>query len=269
MNKNQKKKHVAPRRQKKKNDNIVSGGKAGVNTRVYEPWMPVFPASITRRLRYSTNITGATTAGAITSTYVFRANDLFDPDFTSTGHQPMGFDQLILWYNHFCVLSAKIRIVCKNTAGTVPTVCLRVDGSSTPITVIDRVVEEGGCVTEDLEVKGAYGANKILELSVDIAKLQGVSRSAITADPTLRGDAATSPTEVTYFHFTMWDTAGSTGSCACDVILEQTATFMEPRDLTESYRTVGAGSKVPPNPLLRAESKSSIDLGDFTLVKKR
>jgi hypothetical protein len=154
--------------------------------------MPVFPASIVRRLRYSTTVSMATTSGAITFTQVFRANDLFDPDFTGTGHQPMGFDQLMTWYNHFCVVSAKIRIVCKNQANSAPTICLRVDGSNTPITVIDRVVEVGGCVTEDLEVKGAYGANKILELGCDIAKLQGVRRSAITADPTLRGDAATS-----------------------------------------------------------------------------
>jgi len=228
--------------------------------------MPVFPAQITRRLRYSTNFVGGTTSGAITSTQVFRANDLFDPDFTGTGHQPMGFDQLILWYNHFCVHTAKIRIVCKNTAGTVPTVCLRVDGASTALTVIDRVVEVGGCVTEDLEVKGSYGANKILELSCDIAKLQGVNRKTMMADPSLRGDAATSPTEVTYFHFTMWDAAGATGSCTCDVILEQVASFFEPRDLTESFRKVGLPSKSPPS---SPERKSAaFDLADFQLVKK-
>jgi len=199
--------------------------------------MPVFPATIVKRLRYSTTFALGTTAGAITSTYVFRANDLFDPDFTGTGHQPMGFDQLMVWYNHFAVVSAKIRVVCKNTtSSTAPTVCLRVDANSSPLTVIDQIVEFGGCVTEDLEGKGGYGANKILELGCNICKLQGVSRSALTADPSLRGSAAASPTEVTYFHITCWDTAAGTSLLECDVILEQVAQFMEPRDMTESSR---------------------------------
>jgi len=196
--------------------------------------MPLFPPTISKRLRYSTTFAGATASGAITSTQIFRANDLFDPDFTGTGHQPMGFDQMMTWYNHFVVTWAKITLVVKNTTGSAPTICLRVDGDSTPITVIDRVVEIGGCVTEDLEVKGSYGANKKLSLVADICKLQGVKRGAITSDPSLQGNAAASPAEVTYFHITMWDTSGTTGSCEVDVILEQVATFLEPRDITES-----------------------------------
>lgn len=205
--------------------------------------MPIFPASITKRLRYSTTFAGSTTSGAISNTYVFRANDLFDPDFTGTGHQPMGFDQLMLWYNHFCVISAKIIIVCKNTTGSVPTICLRVDADSTPLTVIDRIVEFGGCVTEDLEVKGAFGANKTLSMSVDIARLMGLSRKTMFADPTLRGTAAASPTELSYFHITMWDTTGVTGSAEFDVILEQVAKFMEPRDVTESLSAKSSDEK--------------------------
>jgi len=196
--------------------------------------MPVFPASITKRLRYSTSFSGACTAGAITSTQVFRANDLFDPDLTGTGHQPMGFDQLMTWYNHFCVRTALITLVCRNTAATTPTVCLRIDGDLTPITVIDRIVELGGCVTVDLEPKGGYGSVKKMSIHADIAKLQGVKPGTITADANLRGTAAASPSEVTYFHITSWDTSTGTGSFEVDVILEQVATFFEPRDITES-----------------------------------
>jgi len=219
---------------KPRDQNLTSGLGGSVSTLVREPWQPLFAASCKKRLRYSTTFSGATTSGAITSTQVFRANDLFDPDFTSTGHQPMGFDQMMTFFNHFTVVWARIIVVCKNTTGSAPTVCLRLDADSTPLTVIDRIVEVGGCVTENLEVKGSYGANKSLSMICNIPKIQGVSEAAVTADSTLRGNAAASPSEVSYFHITMWDTVGTTGSMECDVILEQIAVFTEPRNITES-----------------------------------
>jgi len=113
-------------------------------------------------------------------------------------------------------------------------VCLRIDGDSSPLTVIDRVVEVGGCVTENLEIKGSYGANKSLTMVADIGKLQGLNRVAMTSNPSLQGSAAASPIECSYFHITMWDTMGGTGSMECDVILEQIAVFMEPRNMVQS-----------------------------------
>lgn len=231
-------KRMPAKRQQKRNvvkrgsvaDNI--GG--SVSTVVREPFMPVFPSSITKRLRYSTSFGMSTASGAVTSTYMFRANDLFDPDFTGTGHQPMGFDQLMQWYNHFCVVWAKITCVFKNTTASPPTVCLRIDADNTALTVIDRIVEVGGCVTENLEIKGSYGANKSLTMVADISKLQGQPRNSITTNPNLQGSALASPLECTYFHITMWDTTGLSGTAECDVILEQIAVFTEPRDNVQS-----------------------------------
>lgn len=201
---------------------------------MYEPWMPVFPPRIRKTLRYSTTCSLTATSGAVATPQIFRANDLFDPDFSGTGHQPMGFDQLMVWYNHFCVVRSKIICTFRCTTATSPTVCLRVDGASSALSVIDRIVEFGGCMTDTISRVGVYGSNKTMSMEVDMPKIQGVSISAVTADPTLRGDAATSPTEVTYFHLTMWDTTAATGSCEVDVVLEQDAYFMEARDATES-----------------------------------
>jgi hypothetical protein len=198
-----------------------------------EPWMPVFPASIVKRLRYSTSFALTSTSGAVAS-WVFRANDLFDPDLTGTGHQPMGFDQLMNWYNHFCVVESRIVCTFRNTTANFGTCCVRVDGASTPLTVIDRIIEMGGAVFDDIGYLTSANDMRQLTLAVDIAKLQGVNRRAITADPTLRGDAATSPTEVTYFHIQTWSTLAGTTAIEVDVVLEQLAHFMEPRDNIES-----------------------------------
>ncbi len=43
-------------------------------------------------------------------TYIFRTNDIFDPNFTATGHQPYGHDTLALVYTKYKVLSSKITV---------------------------------------------------------------------------------------------------------------------------------------------------------------
>lgn len=40
--------------------------------------------------------------------FLWRANSVYDPDKTGTGHQPMGFDQWMALYSHFRVLGSKI-----------------------------------------------------------------------------------------------------------------------------------------------------------------
>jgi hypothetical protein len=44
------------------------------------------------------------------ASYIFAGNDIFDPDVTSSGHQPMGFDQLMALYQRFRVHSSLIRV---------------------------------------------------------------------------------------------------------------------------------------------------------------
>jgi len=149
----------------------------------------------------------------------------------------MGFDQLMTWYNHFKVRRSRIVLTCKNGGATCPTACVRVDADVSPLTVVDRIVELGGCAYQTLEANTAFGANKTLSLEADIARLQGVSQKTITADPSLRGSASASPTENSYYHIQLWDTAGVTGSCHFDVLIEYTATFYEPKNMVESIKS--------------------------------
>jgi hypothetical protein len=223
--------HTAP-------GSLISGrGAMASLTKNCESWMPIFPARTKKVLRYSSFALLTTTSGAV-ATYVLRANDLFDPDFTGTGHQPMGFDQMMLSYNHFIVTKARLVCTFRNTGGSnCPAICLRQDANSTPLTVSDRIIEFGGAELDVLDTKNVNGCNKTLSLDLNVTKLQGIrSFETAIADPTLRGDAATSPTEVTYFHIQSWDSNAATGSCLIDFVLEQEAVFMEPRDLIESLQ---------------------------------
>lgn len=49
------------------------------------------------------------------STYSFRLNSLFDPNYTGTGHQPYQFDQLTGIYNNYIVERTAFKVTFRNT----------------------------------------------------------------------------------------------------------------------------------------------------------
>jgi hypothetical protein len=205
----------------------------GDNTAIMETWMPVFPARTFRRHRYGTYISLAGTSGAVAS-YVFSANGMFDPDITSTGHQPMGFDQLILSYNHYTVVGARLTATFHNNATTTPNACVSVNGSVTPVTVATDLIEVGMNNHTVLGQPTGSDSVKTLEAKVSIKKFEGVDDPLDVID--LRGSAAANPAEQTYFHVQTWDSNLVTTSTIVEVIIEFAAVWTEPRVLTPSLR---------------------------------
>lgn len=68
------------------------------------------------RLQYNDVITLTGT----TAQYTFRANSMFDPDFTGTGHQPSYFDQYIASYERYRVVACTITVSVINRSFTDP-----------------------------------------------------------------------------------------------------------------------------------------------------
>lgn len=58
-------------------------------------------------MRYSTTFTMVNVGGF--GNHEFRQNSIFDPDFTGTGHQPLGHDQWANFYTAYEVLSSSIK----------------------------------------------------------------------------------------------------------------------------------------------------------------
>lgn len=52
----------------------------------------------------------------------FKANGLYDPDYTGIGHQPKGFDELKLLYHHFTVIASHITVtyLADSTVNVIP-----------------------------------------------------------------------------------------------------------------------------------------------------
>lgn len=66
----------------------------------------IFPKSRRAVLRYSSNMTLSSPYGAIASDYI-HLNGCYAVE-SSGGHQPMGFDEYSLLYNHYIVVGAKV-----------------------------------------------------------------------------------------------------------------------------------------------------------------
>lgn len=62
------------------------------------------------KMRYQDGVVLASTALIGFTTYAFRTNSLFDPDWTGTGHQPYRFDQLAAIYRKYTVVGSKITV---------------------------------------------------------------------------------------------------------------------------------------------------------------
>lgn len=92
--------------------------KKPARSKKYRPQGTPSGMPLTRRayMRYTDRVAITSTTGLI-GQYIFRANSVFDPDLTGTGHQPMGFDQWVTLYNHYVVVGAKITIQCITDSG--------------------------------------------------------------------------------------------------------------------------------------------------------
>lgn len=206
-------------------------------TAVMERRLPLFPALYKANLRYSTALTLNSASGAVAS-YVFSANGLFDPDITSTGHQPAGFDQMMLSYEHYTVSGARISATFHNvtTAVAAPRCAIALASSPTPITVIDQIIEDGLVVIDNLSPSGQFGSIKTLESAIDIGRFGGVDD--LLDNPYYRGDVSNNPTEQQYFHIQLWCTEFISTVSGVEVIIEYEAWFKEPRRLSESLNKI-------------------------------
>jgi hypothetical protein len=193
--------------------------------------LPLFPPSYRCKLRYADSISVTSTSG-IPQTYVLTANGLYDPDITGTGHQPAGFDQMMVSFEHYTVLRSRIVGVFRGTSAGSAAVGIAVRSGTTAITVANQLIEDGLLRYDYIMPTAQYGQCVKVAHSVNVAEYEGVSNPLDVFE--LRGDIATNPSEQMYYHVTVWDTEGGTRGITFDFFIEYEAVFTEYRSLTES-----------------------------------
>jgi len=117
--------------------------------------------------------------------YQFRTNSLFDPDFTSGGHQPYGFDQFKTYYGTYMVTSSRIAMECISiTSPTLAGVYMSTE-SSTGLTDAIYYSEPGR--GQSGIVSPVFGASRTFEAEWSLKAIEGHDpadySALITANP--------------------------------------------------------------------------------------
>lgn len=168
---------------------------------------------------------------AFNGTWIFSANGIYDPDFTGTGHQPSGFDQLIAMYDHFVVIGAKAIVTFVNSDTSDSMICgIDVRDSINAESDVRVVIESGTAKYVNLSPRDAGTNQATVTYSVNPARFLG--RSKPLSDPNLKGSASANPVEQCYFHMfnANLDDQGTQGTpVTANVVIEYQVMFIEPK----------------------------------------
>jgi len=180
------------------------------------------------------NITGSSSALAY---WIFRANSIFDPDYTGTGHQPLGRDQWAAIYANYQVLGSSIKCTYSDTTagGEVMTCGIALLDNATPWNSSMIYIENGNAVHTRIE--NASSNNRTLKHSCDVAKYYAIKdlEGMRTFEDTCTTVGSTPNTQLFYHVFAQ---AAGTGVAAQNIIISfemhYKVRFFNPAPLAQS-----------------------------------
>jgi len=161
----------------------------------------MFPERLQVRFRYHDFFTFASTSG-IPYLQIFRGNSLFDPDYTTTGHQPFGFDQWKSIYGNYRVFASSIKCTFNaqtSTSGVTETFRAAV----VPRLVTTSLASDIPAWTEAPWVQTATGnlfRPTVLNQYMSTAKISSVSPSAVASEDNYQAASSANPTDQWYWH---------------------------------------------------------------------
>lgn len=133
-----------------------------------------FPNKLRCKLKYFETPNITSTSGGLTK-QVWGANDIFDPNNTGGGHQPLYHDTFAAIYDHYAVISSKIIITLANRSTTDSAVVSLTNeddasGSSTTTTLVEqgnamsKVITPLGGSKSEVTLTRTFSAKKILTI---------------------------------------------------------------------------------------------------------
>jgi len=192
-----------------------------------------FPRTTTRKLKYVESFSLDSGLASALATYAFSCNSLFDPNVSGTGHQPYGFDQLMNLYNHYEVLSSKIKITMadSNATNAMGLIC-RVDANGNLNSSNLQLIMEQPDVKKVI-FNPSEAHRTTLYNTWNQRKYFGKRKAG---DDTLCGGAGSNPTDQSFYIIGLASVDPNANSAALFITVEidYVARFFEPLELVSS-----------------------------------
>lgn len=213
----------------------VPNPRAGVSQKVRVVMGRGFPKQIEMKLKYADQFQMTTTAGIAVSVNL-STNGMYDPYFSTGGHQPYYFDQLMAIYDHYCVTESKATFVLTPHTAYNTTINAGIfmnDDGATPVfsPSFTGLLEQTN-MKWTIFASGQTVPSKPLNLRWSAKEEFG---GDVLSNNTLLGTISTNPSEEQFYTVFVRPFDGSTTTIMdVTVLIEYTATFLELADIAQS-----------------------------------
>lgn len=183
-------------------------------------------------LRYNA-IVNLNPAAGVVATHQFSANGLYDPDWTGTGHQPMGFDEMMNLYSYYRVLWAKITCTVLPQGSTDYVCGIHMSPAQNDVvSSVQRFRELPTSKWVTVRYGTVGGATKQVSMTVKPSKFMGVRSD----DADCKGTAAANPIDECFFNVCVmpFNESNDLGVIGVQVYITYFAEFIEPHLLPQS-----------------------------------
>lgn len=191
-----------------------------------------FPAKVMVKHKYVETVSLTSTLGSL-ATYLFRANSLFDPNSTGTGHQPMYYDQLAAIYSYYQVIASKITVKFghDDAANSAVTCSLSMNEDATVTsTNIDNIIEYGEAKSCTL----GSSTTDVYSLGLNYTQKRRWGTNSL-GDARFIANISSSPSEITNFQINCQSTdRASTTLTNAEVEIEFTTVWTDIKDIAGS-----------------------------------
>jgi len=186
------------------------------------------------KLRYSEDVN--ISAGIALGSYDFRANSIFDPNLTGAGHQPLGHDQWAVFYDHYLVLGARIKVTLTQSATGAIDTCffsLALQDTTNSMANQTQIREQPRSSWTLIQTPYAGNASKTLSKKYSAKQFFG-AKSVVTWDK-LSAQMGANPTEDAIFRIFFQNMSGTSSiSLIANVVIDYIVLLSEPKVINQS-----------------------------------